>query len=163
MLLQKAERKWETRPLECWQKAKELRANFYQTEATAREQRMWLVDGANATATAGIGNCHTVFVQPLGASIAAEGDQFARECRAATEAGGYGRDLCGYMLNAFGAMFLNRGLMGKEFHRRDFVIAGFNGCDMHCKHSQVVAEYLGVPHHYTDWVAYYGSADEERY
>jgi benzoyl-CoA reductase subunit B len=162
VLLQKAERKWETRPLESWAKAKELRARFYQDEASATEQGMWLVEGYNATMTAGIGNCHVVFCQPLGASIANEGNEFARQCRAATEAKGYGRDLCGYMLNALGAMFNNRGLMGKEFHRRDFVLGGGNGCDMHLQHSQIVGEYFGIPHYFTDWVAYYGQENAER-
>ncbi|MFC2010017.1 2-hydroxyacyl-CoA dehydratase [Chloroflexota bacterium] len=162
MLMQKGKRLWETRPLDSWQKAKELRQQFYQSEATAKEEKVWLVDGANATTTAGIGNCHVVFCQPLGASIAAENNEFARHCRAATEYSGYGRDMCAYMLNALGAMFLNRGLMGREFHKRDFVMAGGNGCDMHLKHSQIVAEFLDVPHHFTDWVAYYGEEDAER-
>ena len=162
MLVQKTEQKWETRPLESWQKAKELRAKFYRDEANAHEQKVFLVEGSDATTLAGIGNCHVVSSQPLGASIAVEGNEFSRKCRAATEAAGYGRDLCGYMLNTCGAMLSNRGLMGEEYHERDFVIEHSNGCDMRFKYPQVVSEYYGIPHFFPDWVAYYGEQNDER-
>ncbi len=161
MLVQKAEKKWETRPLDSWAKAKELRAKFYQNEANAKEQGMFLVEGDDATTCAGIGNCHVVFCNPLGASIANEGSDFARQCRAATEERGYGRDIGGYILNALGAMFSNRGLMGKEFHRRDFVL-GNAGCDMHRKHTQIVAEHYDIPFFFSDSLGYFGEADAER-
>jgi benzoyl-CoA reductase subunit B len=161
MLVQKAQMKWETRPLECWNKAKQLRTDFYTKEATAKEERVWLIEGSDATTTAGIGNCHSVFCNPLGASIAAESNQLARECRAATEACGYGRDIGGYILKTLGAMFSNRGLRGAEFHKRDFVL-GNAGCDMHRKHTQVVAEYYGIPFFFSDGIGYYGEADGER-
>lgn len=162
MLVQKTEQKWDTRPLESWQKAKELRAKFYRDEADAHEQKVFLVEGSDATTLAGIGNCHVVSSQPLGASIAVEGNEFSRKCRAATEAAGYGRDLCGYMLNTCGAMLSNRGLMGEEYHERDFVIEHSNGCDMRFKYPQVVSEYYGIPHFFPDWVAYYGEQNDER-
>jgi len=162
MLVQKATKKWETRPLDSWNKAKELRAKFYQTEASAQQEKIWLIEGSDATTAAGIGNCHVVFCQPYGASMAAESSEFARQCRAVTEAKGYGRDLCGYMQNHYGSMFSNRGLMGAEFHKRDFAMCGFNGCDMHAKHGEAVGEYLGIPHFFSDWVAYYGEPDKER-
>jgi benzoyl-CoA reductase subunit B len=161
MLVQKAERKWETRPLDCWAKAKELRAKFYQDEATAKEQGSFLVEGSDATITAGIGNCHVVFCNPLGASIANESTEFARQCRGVTEGLGYGRDIGGYIQNALGAMFSNRGLMGREFHPRDFVM-GNAGCDMHRKHTQIVAEYFGIPFFFSDGIGYYGEPDKER-
>jgi len=161
MLIQKAERKWETRPLECWNKAKQLRADFYTKEATAKEEKTWLIEGGGGATVAGIGNCHVVFCNPLGASIAAEGDRFARECRGATEMRGYGRDIGGYILDALGAMFSNRGLRGAEYHKRDFVL-GNAGCDMHRKHTQVVAEYYNIPFFFSDSIGYYGEENAER-
>ena len=82
MLVQQPSHRWETRPLDAWNKAKELRARFYKTEASAHDEKIWLVEGSDATTTAGIGNCHVVFCQPYGASMAAEGNEFARQCRA---------------------------------------------------------------------------------
>ncbi|MFC2021306.1 2-hydroxyacyl-CoA dehydratase [Chloroflexota bacterium] len=163
MLVQKVKRTYETRPLDCWAKAKELRRNFYRNEVDARERGLFLVDAFNSYNTiAGIPNCHTILLQPYGASIAAEGNKFARECRAVSEGMGYGRDQCGYMLNWTGALNSNRGLLGKEFHQRDFAVAESNYCDCNSKHSQVLAEFQGIPHNWTDMVGYYGEPDAER-
>ncbi|MBN1643839.1 MAG: hypothetical protein JW856_03375, partial [Dehalococcoidales bacterium] len=71
MLLQKPERRWETRPLEFWAKAKELRAKFYQTEKDAKTQRIFLVgggDGPQQGLGPGFGNLHFVHPHPEAAS-----------------------------------------------------------------------------------------------
>ena len=64
MLVQKPEKLWETRPLDCWAKAKELRAKFYETEKEAREQRVFVIgggDGPQQMLGPGFGNCHFSF------------------------------------------------------------------------------------------------------
>ena len=161
MLIQKVEKRWETRPLDCWAKAKELRAKYLQGEAEAEALGRILTEGMDATTPAGIPLCQCTFSQPYGASVAVEGDDFSRQCRAVTEARGYGRDLCGYMLNQFGGMFSNRGLGGNPFSPRKLV-QGFGVCDAHNKHSQVVAEYFNAPHFYEERPRYYGDPDPER-
>ena len=39
-------RRWKTKPLDCWQKGKELRLNYYRDVATARERGKLLVSGS---------------------------------------------------------------------------------------------------------------------
>ena len=126
MLLQKVEKRWETRPLDCWAKAKELRAKYIRDEVSASLESKILVEGMDSTTPAGIPQCHCTFSQPYGASMAVQGDDFARQCRAITEGHGYGRDLCGYMLNQYGGMFSDQGLTRSRRRAYDYriIIAG---------------------------------------
>ncbi|MFC2010019.1 2-hydroxyacyl-CoA dehydratase [Chloroflexota bacterium] len=166
MLIQKSERRWETRPLDCWDKAKELRKMFYQDEKTAHANGVFLIEGgaegADSAMMAGIGNCHLILSQPTGASIGNVGDEFARQCRGVTEAAGYGRDMCGYMQNYIGSMLSNRHFLGGEFPPRDMVTQSADWCNMFAKFPQLEAEYWDVPQHYMDAIGYYGPPDAER-
>ena len=71
LLIQKPEKKWETRPLDCWAKAKELRAKFYQTEKDAKQENIFLIaggDGPQQQLGPGFGNIHLVHPHPEAAS-----------------------------------------------------------------------------------------------
>ncbi|MFO7995622.1 MAG: 2-hydroxyacyl-CoA dehydratase family protein [Dehalococcoidia bacterium] len=160
MVLQKPERRWETKPLQCWEKAKELRRKFYQDEKGAKDKGMLLVDGFDSSCLGGVGNCHMVFYNPLGASIVAASNEFSRQCMAECEIRGYGRDFCGYVRNSLGAMFLNRGLLGGEFPPRDLVIALAGGCDAHNRPPQLISEHYNVPLFAMDLTAYYAPRDD---
>jgi benzoyl-CoA reductase subunit B len=162
MILQKPERRWETRPLQCWQKAKELRGKFYQDEKAAKDKGMYLVDGFDGTVLAGIGNCHMVFCNPLGASIVAASNEFSRKCMAETEIRGYGREVCGYIRNAVGAMFLNQGLLGGEFPARDFAVGMPGACDSHNIHPKVIGEFYDIPVFMFDVTSFYGPTNSIR-
>jgi benzoyl-CoA reductase subunit B len=165
LLVQKPKKIWETRPLDCWAKAKELRANFYQTERDAQKQRKILIgggDGPQQRLGPGFGNIHLVHPHPEAASIANTSDAYARECRAATEACGYGRNLCGYQLDYIGALLTNRHFSGGEMPRRDLVAQGNDLCAMFPKLGQLEAEFWDVPEHHTDESGYYGEWSEER-
>ena len=56
MLVQKPAGRWETRPLECWQKAKELRRQFYEKEKDATEEHTFLIHSGGKTALMEIGD-----------------------------------------------------------------------------------------------------------
>ena len=165
MLVQKAVKRWETRPLDCWNKAKELRAKFYATERGAKEQRIFLIaggDGIQQGMGPGFGNLHLVHPNPEAASIANTSDSYSRTCRAAVEARGYGRDLCGYHADYIGAILTNRHFSGGEMPRRDLVAQGNDLCSFYCKLGQLESEYWGVPQHHVDATGYYGEWNEAR-
>jgi benzoyl-CoA reductase subunit B len=67
------------------------------------------------------------------------------QCVEAVEAKNFARDMCAYMRNYWGSMFINKSPFGGEFPKPDFCLqAGF--CDSHHKWFQQVAEYLKVPY-----------------
>ncbi len=165
LLVQKPEKRWETRPLECWNKAKELRADFYETEKDAKQMRMFLIengDGLQGGFGTGFRNCHFIHPNPIAAEMSNRDDKFSRECRGVTEGLGFGRDLCGYHADFFGSMITNRNFRGGEFPKRDFVVATNDLCNFFFKSSQQFAEYWGVPQNHTDSVGYIGPQNEKR-
>ncbi len=165
MLVQKPEKLWETRPLDCWAQAKELRARFYQTEKEASKRRMFLIgggDGPQQGMGPGFGNFHIVHPNPEAASISNTSDSYSRRCRAAAEIYGCGRNWCGYHADYFGAILINEHFSGGPMPRRDFVVQGNDMCAMFPKLGQMEAEYWGVPEHHSDTTAYYDDHDPER-
>ncbi|MFQ5826428.1 MAG: 2-hydroxyacyl-CoA dehydratase, partial [Dehalococcoidia bacterium] len=139
--------KYETRPLQCWQKAKEMIADYYRDVATAREQGKLLVTGGSSSILplpAGLGDYVFFGAEPYAAVISTD-PQFSLECTEEVEARGFARDLCSYMRNYWGSMFRNRYFFGGEFPRPDFCFTT-HICDTHAKWFQQVAEYLGVPY-----------------
>src|SRR3989337_3126578 len=93
-------KEWQTRPLECWNKLRELRARFYQNAATANEDGKILVTGSTAAPyqlVLGLGD-DVIFLggEPYGASVAFD-EEFSMQSMQASEERGYARDMCGYM------------------------------------------------------------------
>jgi benzoyl-CoA reductase subunit B len=165
MLVQKPEKRWETRPLDCWNKAKELRQQFYQKEQNAKEQHTFVIGGGDSLGMgmmAGMPVCHFIHPNPLAAEMNNKSDSFPRECRAAFEAKGYGHDWCGYMASYLGSMMLNRSFRGGEFPRRDISVTGNDLCNFFFKHGQLESEYWDIPMHHEDSMVYYGEQDPER-
>lgn len=142
-----SEKRYPSRPLDCWQKAKELRQKYYQDYATIKERGglrwvggAWSLDALPAGL---VDDVVRMTSEPYGASIAHE-PRFALECHEATEARGWARDLCAYMRAYWGSMYLNRYLFGGEFPRPDFAFQDHICCS-HAKWYQVVAEHEGIP------------------
>lgn len=165
MLVQKPEKLWETRPLDCWAQAKELRSRFYKDEQDAGKKHMFLIgggDGPQQRLGPGFGNFHIVHPHPEAASIANAGDTYSRQCRAATEIHGYGRDICGYQLDYIGALLTNKHFSGEPMPKRDLVCQGNDMCAMFPKLGQLEAEFWDVPDHHADESAYYDDHDPER-
>jgi len=139
--------KYKSKPLDCWQKGKELRLNYYKNLITAREEGRLIVSGSGASCLAlpaGLGDFVYFSGEPYGASIGYD-PAFSLEAMEAAEARGYARDMCGYMRNYWGSMFLDRYYFGGPFPKPDFFLTR-HLCDAgHGKWYQVCKEYYDVP------------------
>ncbi|MEW6456238.1 MAG: benzoyl-CoA reductase, bzd-type, subunit O [Acidobacteriota bacterium] len=134
--------KYKTEPLKCWQKAKEIRENYYKNYAKAHEKGgirwaggAWSFDAIPA----GLGDdVYPITSEPYGASVAWN-KEFALECQEAVERAGYARDLCSYMRNYWGSVMLNKYVFGGEFPTPDFIWQDHICCS-HAKWYQVVKD-----------------------
>ena len=151
---------WETRPLEFWKKAKELRATWQNTQ--------------NPNVVLGQGNIYFCDWQaafpairimednPVGAMMSNKDSYFARTSRLACEIRGWGREICGYHNNCWGQQFLGREADGQPFHYRQFVIPFPCVCDSHAKRGQQCRDFAPVPQWMDDQCMYMGPRDEKR-
>lgn len=144
---------WKTKPLECWQKAKELREKYYRDYAAAKERGglrwgggAWSFDAIPA----GLGgDVYNLTSEPYGATIALD-RQFCLECHEATEAAGFARDLCAYMRAYWGSVLLNKYAWGGEFPKPDFLWQDHICCS-HAKWYQVMSDLEGgIPYYCID-------------
>lgn len=136
-----------TAPLKCWGKAKELREKYYRRYVTIKDQGglRW-VGGANNfnPLLGGLGDdVASLTSEPYGASIGYNAD-FALKCQEACEAKGWARDLCAYLRNYFGSMYLNQYVFGGPFPKPDFALQEHICCS-HAKWYQEVAREEGIP------------------
>jgi benzoyl-CoA reductase subunit B len=143
--------KYKTAPLKTWQKAKEIRANYYRNYEAAHEKGglrwaggAWTFDAIPA----GLGDdVHSITSEPYGATIAYQKD-FSDRCLEAAENAGYARDLCAYMRNYWGSILLDEygwvepGEERKPFPKPDFVWQDHICCS-HAKWYQVVSDLEG--------------------
>ena len=153
---------WETRPLECWQLAKEIRRNY---------------DKAIAGKDSVLGQGNTSFVMdwqvafpairviednPVGAMMAAQNEPFARKARLASEVRGWGREICGYHNTCWGAQFLGHTADGKPFPERQFTVPFPCVCDGHIKRGQQCRDFKPIARWTNDFTMYIGDRDEAR-
>lgn len=144
--------KYKTEPLRCWPLAKELRANYYKEIAEAKEKGRILTTGSVhsfRTVLAGLGDFVHLGGEPYGASAAVD-PNFAVECAEAVESRGYARDLCSYMRNYWGSMFINKYAFGGKFPKADFIFQS-QICESQGKWYQVVKEFEGIPFYCVDF------------
>ena len=153
--------KYETRPLQVWDKAKEMRAKWQKSIDTASSEKVLLAQG-NAFWSIGFPALRIIEDNPVGAMMANKSDSFSRECRAAGEALGWGREICGYQLNCWGAMYLGRQMDGSKFPYRDMVIPFPDPCDQHTKRGQAPMDYSPIPRWQGNFPLYTGPRDRER-
>ena len=136
---------YETRPLECWGKAKEIREKYYREYASAHENGGLRWAGGAWTFGAipcGLGeDVWSLTSEPYGASIAAN-KEFSLRCLEATEKAGYARDLCSYMRNYWGSILVNEYAFGGPFPKPDFIWQDHICCS-HAKWYQVVSDLEG--------------------
>ena len=142
-------RKYPTKPLDCWKKAKELRLKYYQRYAEPNKLRWvgsaWAMDPIPA----GLGEdvvCLTG--EPYGASIAFD-KAFALRCQEAAESHGWARDLCAYYRLYIGAMYLDEYAFGGKYPKPDFCFTS-HICCTHAKWYEHVSEYKKVPYFCVD-------------
>ncbi len=140
---------YKTKPLECWNKAKEIRQNYYRDYAKAHEKGGIRWAGGAWTFGAipcGLGDdVYSITSEPYAASIAAD-KEFSTRCLEATERAGYARDLCSYMRNYWGSILIDEYLWGGRFPKPDFLWQDHICCS-HAKWYQVVTDLeKGIPH-----------------
>ncbi len=161
-----AEAIYKTRPLECWNKAKEIRRKYYEDYAKAHDEGGIRWAGGAWTFGAipcGLGDdVYSITSEPYGASIAAD-KEFSMRCLEATERAGYARDLCSYMRNYWGSILLDKYLWGGRFPKPDFLWQDHICCS-HAKWYQVVTDLEGDMPHFSIDVAVgpYGEINENK-
>lgn len=136
---------YKTEPLQCWNKAKEIRLNYYQDYAQAHEKGglRWCGGAWSFGAIpCGLGDdVYPLTGEPYAASIAFNKD-FSLRCLEAVEKKGYARDLCSYMRNYWGSVILNEYAFGGEFPKPDFIWQDHICCS-HAKWYQVASDLEG--------------------
>ena len=157
--------KYPTEALKCWGKAKELRDKYYRNYATAHERGglrwtggAWSFDSIPA----GLGDdIYPITGEPYAAGIAFN-KKFSLRYLEAAESKGWARDLCAYMRNYWGSMYLNEYNFGGEYPKPDFAFQDHICCS-HAKWYQHVAEYKNIPYFCIDVsVGPYKDLDEDK-
>lgn len=145
MHLIKEQRIYKTKPWECWQKAKEIRVSYFKRYAQAKEKGILRTGGCCLLfpLPAGLGDFIHLHSEPYGLAVGSN-PQLSQRCTEAVEARGYARDLCAYIRNYWGSVFLNEYVLGGPFPEPDFYFQIHN-CDSHAKWYQVIKENIGVP------------------
>jgi len=149
---------WETRPLEFWGKAKELRANY---EASVKNEKSVIAQGNWDWAPA-YPALTCIHDNPVGAMMQAKNEPFARKARLASEIRGWGREICGYQGNCWGAQFLGYLDDGTPWPKRRVVLPHPCVCDQHAKRGQQARDFENMPQWMSDSCMYMGEYDEER-
>ncbi len=138
---------YETRPLQSWQKAKELRTNTYKEVQEARQAGRLIAFGGVGSLFSlvrGIGEFSFLRGENYGAVISHD-VKFSALCSEAMECRGFARDMCAYTKNFLGSMFLDKYAFGGNFPKPNFCIQA-HSCDSHAKWFQYVSEYFNVPY-----------------
>jgi benzoyl-CoA reductase subunit B len=157
--------KWETRPLEAWDKAKALRAKWQKSiDESGSSAGTLLAHGNTGRVDWSIGfhNLQVIEDNPLGAMMASKSAEFSRLCRLASEIRGWGRELCGYVNNCWGSMFLGYQLDGSHFPMRQLSIPFPCVCDQHTKRGQEAMDLEPIPRWGLDRPMYIGRRDAKR-
>ncbi len=152
---------WETRPLEFWAKAKELRAGW-QESVSSRENIVGHGQSYFADWQMAFPAIRYVEDNPIGAMLTNKAPAFARKSRLACEVRGWGREICGYQGTCWGAQFLGVQEDGSPFPRRKFVVPFPCVCDQHAKRGQQVRDFENVPQWMADTCMYLGPRDPLR-
>ena len=136
---------YKTEQLKCWNRAKEIRNNFYKNYANAHENGglRWAGGAWSFGAIpAGLGDdIFPITGEPYAASISFD-KEFSLRCLEAVEKKGYARDLCSYMRNYWGSVILDEYAFGGKFPKPDFMWQDHICCS-HAKWYQVASELEG--------------------
>jgi benzoyl-CoA reductase subunit B len=154
---------WETRPLEFWAKAKELRAGW-QKSIESKEKVVGqgntfdlMFDWQQAFPALTI-----IEDNPVGAMMQNKNEPYARKARLASEVRGWGREICGYQGNCWGGQFLGYIEDDTPWPRRRFVVPMPCVCDQHAKRGQQARDFENMPQWMSDLFMYFGPYDEGR-
>jgi len=138
--------KYKTKGLDCWGRAKELRARYYKDYKEAHERGALRWEGGawsfDALPQALEGEVHGLTEEPYGASVGANPEVQVRYQEAAEGKFGCARDLCAYLRNYWGSIILNEYVFGGEWPKADFIFQNHICCS-HAKWLQVASELEG--------------------
>ena len=154
---------WETRPLEFWSLAKELRAGWQKSIESVEK-----VIGQGSTGdlkcdwTAAFPALTLIEDNPVGAMMQNKNEPYARKARLASEIRGWGREICGYQGNCWGGQFLGYIEDGTPWPKRKLVVPMPDVCDQHGKRGQQARDFENMPQWMSDRFTYYGPFDEVR-
>ncbi|MEE9202539.1 MAG: 2-hydroxyacyl-CoA dehydratase family protein [Dehalococcoidia bacterium] len=141
---------WESQPLECWGKLKELRRKFVTEMWTAKDRGELLMMGGTGplhAMPAGLGKFH--FFGGLGPNFGRIMDDLPllSKCMDTSEQMGYGPDTCSTLRCTLGSMFLGEFDINRRTGERlkaDFLLEN-QVCQAQGKTAQLWHEYTGVP------------------
>lgn len=137
--------RWETRSLDCWAKAKELRRDAYGKIMEAKEEGKLVISYWGEFLRPLLqGVEHECLVSEAYSATVATFEDLARECLEAVDNWGFMPDLCAYARLYWGSMLLNKSPWG-PFPKPDLLIQDVSGCNVHNKFPQFVSETLGIP------------------
>ena len=138
--------KYRTKPLDCWQLCKELRAKFYHEIWTAKEMGKTLGIGyGNSSNSIPTSFPDTIFAEEGNYfATVATNPELAIRCYEAVAARGYPADICHAAQILWGSMLMDEGPFGK-FLRPDFCLQ-FHFCETQGKTTQMMSEYFGIPY-----------------
>ena len=155
---------WETRPLEFWDYAKELRAGWQKSiESTEKVVGQGNCGGDTSFDWSQAFPALTIIEDnPVGAMMANKNEPYARRARLASEVRGWGREICGYQGNCWGGQFLGYIEDGTPWPRRKLVVPMPCVCDQHAKRGQQARDFENMPQWMSDRFMYFGEYDEER-
>ena len=154
---------WDTKPLEFWSLAKELRAGW-QESIESKEK----VIGQGSTGdlrcdwASAFPALSLIEDNPVGAMMQNKNEPYARKARLASEIRGWGREICGYQGNCWGGQFLGYIEDGSPWPKRKLVVPMPDVCDQHGKRGQQARDFENMPQWMSDRFAYLGPFDEER-
>lgn len=137
---------YKSEPLKCWEKAKELRNQFYRNFNEAKDNGgiRWMGSAwAPDAVVRGLGkDVYSITGEPYGATCAFNKPLSAKYL-AAAENYGFARDLCAYMRNYWGSILVNDyALEGGKFPKADFAWSQHICCS-HAKWYQNACELEG--------------------
>ena len=155
--------RWETRPLEFWGKAKELRAGWQKSiESVEKVVGQGNTYGFGCDWSAAFPALTIIEDNPVGAMMQNKNEPYARKARLASEVRGWGREICGYQGNCWGGQFLGYIEDGTPWPRRKLVVPMPCVCDQHAKRGQQARDFENMPQWMADMMVYFGPFDEAR-
>jgi benzoyl-CoA reductase subunit B len=138
--------KYKIKGLDCWGKAKELRAKYYKDYMEAHDRGALRWEGGawsfDAIPQALEGEVHGLTEEPYGASVGSHPPTQVRYQEAAEGKWGCARDLCAYLRNYWGSIILDEFFFGGKWPKADFIFQN-HICCAHGKWLQVADELEG--------------------
>jgi benzoyl-CoA reductase subunit B len=144
--------RYPTEQLKLLGKAKQLRENYYQNYARAKENGgiRWSAAGwsFDAIPTSLGDDVYPLTGEPYSAGVSLD-RKFTQRCLDAAEAQGFARDMCSYMRIYWGGMHLDEYYYGGKWPTSDFIFQT-QICCSHAKWYQHVAKVKKIPDFYVD-------------